>query len=289
MRPLQADSIHLPARVTNYEGEMAANFKNIYDDELLGDIYLFEEKDVAAEREALGAFRGNINPEGICHPGYCHPPDPPEVPHRDVAKMFRECAGRWAAISVDTSDMGPTQMAAYHFVTSWAEKSGVVGNTHSDHPAPLRLTLLGTAGAGKTRVISAMAQRCRDIFGSRQSVVVAAHTGVAVSNVGCGGRTLAGLFRTTGETIDELKGQKLRDLKRELEECRILIIGEISMVGSQQLAAVSERLPPVYWPEALFRGRRRGIFWRLRAAPPNRAKVAHIQCETRQERRRDIF
>ena len=101
-RPIPADTIHLPARVTNYEDEMAADFKNIYDDELLGDIYLFGEKDVSAEREALAAFRGKINPEGICRPGYCEPPDLPEVPRADVAKMFAECAERWGAISVDT-------------------------------------------------------------------------------------------------------------------------------------------------------------------------------------------
>ena len=34
----------------------------------------------------------------------------------------------------------------------------------------------------------------------------------------------------------------MRDLKSELEQCRILVIDEISMVGSHQLAAVSERL-----------------------------------------------
>ena len=104
------------------------------------------------------------------------------------------------------------------------------------------MTLPGTEGAGETRVISEIVQRCRDILGSPQSVVVAAHTGVAASNDGCGGRTLDGLFRTTGETVDELKGSQLRDLKSELAECRILVIDEISTVGPHQLAAVSERL-----------------------------------------------
>ena len=45
-----------------------------------------------------------------------------------------------------------------------------------------------------------------------------------------------------GETIDELKGKQLRELRRELEERRILVIDEISTVGPHQLAAVSERL-----------------------------------------------
>ena len=103
---------------------MAGNYINLYDDELIGDIYLFDAKAVAAEREALSASHANINPDGIFQPGYCHPSDLPEVSHKDVATMFRECAGRWAAISVDTSDMGPTQMAAYNFVTSWQKIRG---------------------------------------------------------------------------------------------------------------------------------------------------------------------
>ena len=91
--------------------------------------------------------------------------------------------------------------------------AGRIDKTHGEAPTPLKLTHLGTAGAGETRVISAIAQRCSDIFGSRQSVVVAAHTGVAAPNVGCGGRTLAGLFRTMGETIDELKENNCATLR----------------------------------------------------------------------------
>ena len=212
-RPLQADSTHLPARVTNIAEEMASNFINLYDDDLIDDIYLVGEKDVAAECDALRASQSNINPEGVCLPGCCYPPGLPEVSPENVAAPLRDCAGRWAAISVDTSDMDPTQMAAYNFVTSWAENAGRVDKANGELPTPLKLTLLGTAGAGKTRVISSIVQRCRDIFGSRQSVVVAAHTGVAASNVGCGGRTLAGLFRTMGETIDELKENNCATLR----------------------------------------------------------------------------
>ena len=241
MRPLQVDSIHHHVGVTNYEAEMAGNYINLYDADLI-DIYLSGEKGVAAERDEIRGFHANINPAGICQPGYFQPPDLPEVPHNHVAAIFRECAGRWAAISDDTSDMCPTQMAAYNFVTSWAENAGFLDKTHGEPPIPLRFTLLGTVWAGKTRVISEIAQRYRDTFGSRQSVVAAAHTGVDASNVGCGGRTLACLFRTIGATIDELKGGELRELKSELEECRILVMGEISTVGPQQLDAVSERL-----------------------------------------------
>ena len=109
---------------------MTGNYINLYDDELIGNIYLFEEKGGAAECEAIRAFHSNVNPEGLCQPGYFQPSDLPEVPHKDVATIFRECAGRRAAISVNTSAMGPKKMASYNFATSQAANTGFVDKTH---------------------------------------------------------------------------------------------------------------------------------------------------------------
>ena len=49
MRPLQSDSTHQPARVTNYEDGVAGDYINPYEDALIEDIYLLGEKEVAAE------------------------------------------------------------------------------------------------------------------------------------------------------------------------------------------------------------------------------------------------
>ena len=80
MRPLQADSTHQPARVTNHAGEMACNFINLYDDVLIDDVYLLGAKDVAAECDAIRSSQSNINPARVRLPGFCHPPGLPEVP-----------------------------------------------------------------------------------------------------------------------------------------------------------------------------------------------------------------
>ena len=129
---------------------------------------------------------------------------------------------------------------SFNYVTNWALRKSQDGDAKC---LGLRLTLLGTDGSGETRLITAAVQKCRAIFGNRTSVVVSAHAGVDAANVRCGGRTLASLFRTVGDELPEsFKGDIGIELKRELQECRLFAIGEISMVCSQKLAAISERL-----------------------------------------------
>ena len=243
LRPLAADAIRQPVRVANYADEMAANYINLYDDEPVDDLQISDEKDVLPECDALRVYRGRINPAGVCAGGDCVPTWLPDIRPFDVAKTLRECAGRLSPVEIDTSDPDPTQMTAYRYVTEWAERRDREGDVRGDPQPKMRLTLLGTAGPGETRVITSTVQKCMGIFGARGSVMVAARAGVAASNVGCGGRTMASPFRITGDTYpDGIKGPTGKDLRREPRECRILIIEEISMSGSQQLAAVSERL-----------------------------------------------
>ena len=81
----------------------------------------------------------------------------------------------------------------------------------------MRLTILGTAGAGKARLLTAIAADVRSVFGSEGAVVVGARTGMAASSVGSGGRTLAGLFRTMGDAEpEELTGDQLRELQKDI-------------------------------------------------------------------------
>ena len=94
-----------------------------------------------------------------------------------------------------------------------------------------------------TRLIAAAAQKFREIFGSRNTVAVSAPAWVAAGNVGRGGRALASLFRTVGDALPEaLKGDIGAEFGRELQGRRLLIMGEISTLDAQQLAAISERL-----------------------------------------------
>ena len=175
--------------------------------------------------------------------GYTSPTDLPEICPIRTAILLRTFSARGGDSDVDTSDLDPTQMAAFDAVHDWAEERKDSDDNGKVIPTPIRLALLGAAGSGKTRLIAAMVRDARNIFGRQDAVVVTAHTGVAASNVGCGGRTIAGLFRTMGdEEPIPLRGAFLADLQRQLSQCRLLIVDEISMVWSQQLAAVSVRL-----------------------------------------------
>ena len=246
--PTRVPAIHEPARVaiTSYAEEASSNFINLFDDGLAEDFYWGDEKDVNAECEALLKYKYLINNPSLCAPGYTRPVDLPHFEDGAVAAVLRRCAARWAHCDVDTDDMDPTQLAAFRHVAEWAGKRKLYDASGGKKPSPLRLTIPGTAGAGKTRLLTAIAGAVRGVFGSEDSVVVGAHTGMAASNVGGGGRTLAGLFRTMGDSEPEhLTGDRLRELKKDIGRCRLLIIDEISMAGSQQLAAVSVRLQQV--------------------------------------------
>ena len=177
---------------------MASNFINLFEDGLAGDFYWGDEKDVNAECEALLKYRNLINNPSLCAPGYTYPADLPDFEDGAVAAVLRRCAARWSHCDVDTDDLGPTQLAAFRHVTEWSEKRKLYDASGGEKPSPTRLTILGAAGAGKTRLLTAIAGAVRGVFGPEDSVVVGAHAGMAASNVGSGGRTLAGLFRTMG-------------------------------------------------------------------------------------------
>ena len=91
-------------------------------------------------------------------------------------------------------------------------------------------------------MLKAIIKRAREIFGCDESVFVAAHTGAAASNVGCGATTLASLFETMGDSdFAPASGEFLRAPQEQFAHCRLLIADEISMVGAQQFAAMSFR------------------------------------------------
>ena len=118
LRPLEADAIRQPVRIATYEDEMAADYINLYDDEISDDLQISDEKGAQADREAPRVPHGHINPAGVCVGGYCVPPWFPDIRPADVAKALRECAGRWPSVEIDTSDLDPTHMTAYRYVAS---------------------------------------------------------------------------------------------------------------------------------------------------------------------------
>ena len=144
-----------------------------------------------------------------------------------------EVEDRVAAI-VDSYD--PTQKRCYSIVTSWAQRR--IANRSCAET--LLFMTLGTAGTGKSHVIKGAAMRCRLLFRSFKSVRTMAPTGVAAANLGDGSCTIDSVFRTQSE--EDLQDQALDCFCEELDELQLLIIDEISMLGSAALYIIHRRL-----------------------------------------------
>ena len=83
-------------------------------------------------------------------------------------------------------------------------------------------------------------------FTSFDSVLMTAHTGVAAANMGGGASTVNSLFKITGDTeADDLEGDKLTDLCTKLQNVKLLVIDEVSMLSGLQLEMISRRLDQV--------------------------------------------
>ena len=166
---------------------------------------------------------------------------------------------------------------------------------HLTAAAPLRLVVLGTAGTGKSDTLRATVASVETLWGAGK-IVRCAHTGVAAFNMGAGAETINSVFMLN----QELRMTKTLDaLVKRLSEVPLLIIDEVSMVGSKQFLAVSQRLEAVartLWrklrgPRAPSRkcrpraGRARQLWWvrrgwrlacgRLRADPADRRVEPH--------------
>jgi hypothetical protein len=121
----------------------------------------------------------------------------------------------------------------------------------------LALAILGGAGTGKSFVSKSMCDTfLRLIPGS--VVLVAAPTGVAAFNVQ--GQTLHSLLKLSvdrdgkRQSMSELSTADLLFLRQIFRVCSLLLIDEISMVSSEVLAEINERLHTILNNHYLFGG-----------------------------------
>ena len=112
---------------------------------------------------------------------------------------------------------------------------------------PLRLLIKGTAGTGKSFVIDRITEYIEEVaarFGwpPRVTAIVAAYTGVAAFNVR--GQTLHSVCKlpTDPKDFDDLSGNSLVKLQKDLFNALLLIADERSMVGRRTFSWVSSRL-----------------------------------------------
>lgn len=112
----------------------------------------------------------------------------------------------------------------------------------------IRQIVLGTAGVGKSALIDAIADELTLRYttpatrATQPAVAIAAPTGLAAINIR--GSTLHSLFgiqvqKGRNMNFNELRMQKLNQLREYFKSCKLLIIDEVSMCSNVLLTMVS--------------------------------------------------
>ena len=147
------------------------------------------------------------------------------------------------SVEYNPDDLNPEQRRAFDHI---------MGLVRGQTPPPFSpnrhhklIHILGEAGTGKSQVIKT-AQKCAyDETGNGQVIRVAAYTNSAANHF-TGGQTLHRLFKIDVSKTDTFKyraleGSRLAELQRDLRDCVILFIDEVSFVSQSMLYAVHMR------------------------------------------------
>ena len=120
---------------------------------------------------------------------------------------------------------------------------------------PLRMTLCGVAGSGKSTLINTLVTAIRKITQKTNSVYVCGPTGSAAFNAG--GETCHWLFNIQGRINNsKLSPQALKTLMSKLEDTVLLIVDERSMVPALLLGTMED-----YCRQAAFKGTKTHLSW----------------------------
>ena len=120
---------------------------------------------------------------------------------------------------------------------------------------PLRATVVGEAGTGKSYVINTLTTIVRNLTQCNDTVIVGAPSGASAYNVG--GCTLhRSLMIAVDEKISKLSKDKKKELQYQLKRVLVFIIDERSMVGSKLLANSESHLR-----QCAFNGNNTSEYW----------------------------
>ena len=120
---------------------------------------------------------------------------------------------------------------------------------------PLRMTLCGVAGSGKSTLINTLVTAVRKITGKTNSVLVCGPTGSAAFNAG--GETCHQLFHIKGKIYEsDLSGKAQKALMEKLENNVVLIVDERSMISALLLGTME-----AYCRQAAFKGQNNLSSW----------------------------
>jgi len=117
------------------------------------------------------------------------------------------------------------------------------------NPPPLRINIDGTAGTGKSFLISAITKTLNSFAAERglgSPIIRVAPTGIAAFNIN--GSTLHETFSIPTKCFSKLNNAQELQLQKRLKDCKYIILDEKSMVGRRMLGYLDNRLR-VAFPE----------------------------------------
>ena len=161
---------------------------------------------------------------------------------------------------VKVQSLNASQRCIFQWILKWCNAC-VKSKANRTKPDPFHIFLTGGAGTGKSHVISAVYQLLMKRLPRHGDdpddipVLLTAPTGVAAFNIN--GITLHSAFLLPlGQTncYKKLSDDKRNSLRNRFSNLQVLIIDEISMVGSDMLLAIHRRLREIKGLEKAFGG-----------------------------------
>ena len=250
------------------QSALAGGVINTYLDSDDEDAYTGEQKEIQREAQELRAVQSWINQEGwdAAAEGRAVSQKTGRTidlrlawdevrrklsPEAEVQgpERLRECD---VLRDYDLAKLDPTQRAFANRVLKWARELVEVykwnkANGGSKRPPRLRTWLCGSAGSGKTKTLKTIVQHVRLLFQQEDvdaTVELTAYTGIAAFNIGFGAKTCCSSFSIsgTGAWKKEVKGDAARRLEQQWRSVVLLIVDEISFIGTSFFARMHFRL-----------------------------------------------
>ena len=156
----------------------------------------------------------------------------------DTQKANVDIPQDWS-VDYDPNQLNDEQSYAYNYLMF------LVNRPEYDGGMEQLVHVLGEAGTGKSQIIKTCQKRAYQMTGCATVVRVMSLTNSAANHF-VGGQTIHRLLKidvakTDNAKIRPLEGPRLAELQAELENCRLLIIDEVSFVGQQMLRAIDLR------------------------------------------------
>ena len=179
------------------------------------------------------------------------------IPHEYDLQSENVSNQEWYNMVISLNE---NQFKVHDFITSWC--TDMILTHRAERPQPFHIFLTGGAGVGKSHLVRTVVLTATNIFNRNNQtdhnhVLVCAPTGTAAYNIA--GHTIHSAFllpiiESKYDDYVPLSHEKLAGLKEAIGDIKILVLDEISMVGTDQLLTIHRRLCDIMGNEDPFGG-----------------------------------